>query len=51
MVIFPFSNTPPIRIFDAANDYVEDNINDWMKDSIEKFKKNFSFDALHKIMI
>ena len=39
LVRYPFSNTPPIDIFSAGDRYVEDNIRDWIHDSVKKSMK------------
>jgi len=42
---YPFSNTPPIDIFDSANRYIKDNIRDWidtsLKRSLKRLKKEY----------
>lgn len=40
-VNYPFSNSPPIRIFDAGIMYTEDNIDRWIQEAIEKSNKTF----------
>lgn len=40
-VNYPFSNSPPIRIFDAGITYTEDNIGRWIQEAIEKSNKTF----------
>lgn len=40
-VNYPFSNSPPIRIFDAGIMYAEDNIERWIQEAIEKSNKTF----------
>ena len=42
MVKFPFSNTPPIDIFNEANRYVEDNMQRWIDMSIKKAQKEIA---------
>jgi len=39
MVRFPFSNQPPIDIFDEANKYVQENIKDWINEAITTVRK------------
>ena len=36
LVRYPFSNTPPIDIFVAANDFVDNNINDWIDAAVDR---------------
>jgi hypothetical protein len=36
---YPFSNKPPIDIFDEVGEYVDSNIGSWIEDSIEKAQK------------
>jgi len=38
---YPFSNSPPIDVFRAGSKFVEDNIDNWIKDSIEKSKNEY----------
>lgn len=40
LVEFPFSNTPPIDIFEAGNDYFLNNIDSWLHNTIETSIKN-----------
>jgi len=42
MVIFPFSNTPPIDIFFTANQYVEENIRGWIDEAIRESQKEIA---------
>ena len=42
MVRFPFSNTPPIDIFNEANRYVEDNMQGWIDMAIKKANKEMA---------
>jgi len=44
LVRYPFSNTPPIHIFDSANDYIEDNIEDWIDTALDRAMKRFKRD-------
>ena len=37
----PFSNTPPIRIFEAAEMYVDNNMKRWIRESLKKGLKEF----------
>lgn len=39
---YAFSNAPPIDIFSRANEFVEENMDDWITESINKFKKRVS---------
>lgn len=39
LVRYPFSNTPPIDIFDDADAYVQENIGDWMDTALKKALK------------
>ena len=41
LVIYPFSNTPPIDIFDPANKLVETNLKLWISDSIKSVSKEY----------
>jgi len=36
LVRYPFSNSPPINILQAGQDYVDNNINRWLNTSIQK---------------
>jgi len=36
LVRYPFSNMPPIRIFDPANKFVQDNFELWINDIVKK---------------
>jgi len=38
--VFPFSNTPPINIFEAGDKLLNDNINKWIEESIEEAKSD-----------
>lgn len=42
LVRYPFSNRPPIDIFAPANDYVTNNLNEWMQQTIKKAQKEFN---------
>jgi hypothetical protein len=42
LVDYPFSNTPPIPIFDAAYRYFEDNIGKWLEEASETTAKLFT---------
>ena len=39
IIEYPFSNQPPIDLFDAANTYVEENMNKWIADTIKEATK------------
>ena len=39
MVDYPFSNQPPVDIFDAANKYVEEEIRGWIDEAIKDATK------------
>lgn len=39
IVRYPFSNQPPINIFDSANGYVENNVKSWIDDAIRQAQK------------
>lgn len=41
MVKFPFSNSPPIRIFEEANTFVDDNLDKWIDEAIDDSTKKF----------
>lgn len=40
-VRYPFSNSPPIRIFESGIMYAADNIDTWIQEAIEKANKTF----------
>jgi len=35
LVPYPFSNSPPVRLFDPVNKFVNDNISSWIDDIIQ----------------
>ena len=39
LVKYPFSNTPPIRIFDEADKFVDENIDDWIEAALKSATK------------
>ena len=39
LVRYPFSNTPPIRIFDSAEKLVDDKIDGWIKEALKSATK------------
>jgi len=39
IVRFPFSNQPPVDIFEAGSKYVEENIKDWINEAITEVRK------------
>jgi len=39
IVRFPFSNQPPVDIFEAGSKYVEENIKDWINEAITTVQK------------
>jgi hypothetical protein len=41
MIKFPFSNTPPFRIFDDANKFVDDNLDKWIDEAVDNTTKKF----------
>lgn len=41
MVRFPFSNSPPIRIFEDANTFVDENLDRWVNGAISSAAKEF----------
>ena len=41
-VRYPFSNTPPIKILEEADRFVEDNMDRWIKDALEDAQKQFA---------
>ena len=41
LVRYPFSNTPPILILDEAEKFVDENMNKWVKEAINKATKKF----------
>jgi len=42
VVKYPFSNTPPVDIFSPADDYVEENMNDWISEAIKESQKEIA---------
>lgn len=42
IVEYPFSNQPPIDLFDTANRYVEDNIKSWISEAIKESQKEIA---------
>lgn len=42
LVQYPFSNIPPIDIFGPTNDYVENNLDNWIDETITKAQKEFN---------
>lgn len=41
LVRYPFSNTPPIRVLDVADKYVNDNMDRWIKEAVGTAQKQF----------
>lgn len=41
LVRYPFSNIPPIDIFGPTANYVENNLNNWINETIKKAQKEF----------
>lgn len=41
LVPYPFSNTPPIRLFDPIIKYVENSIPEWIEESLKKSQKEY----------
>jgi hypothetical protein len=41
-VRYPFSNSPPIRLFDAALKYVQEGANEWLTNKTAELTKNYS---------
>jgi hypothetical protein len=41
MIRFPFSNTPPFRIFDDANKFIDDNLDKWIDEAVDNTTKTF----------
>jgi hypothetical protein len=39
IIEYPFSNQPPINLFDSANTYVNENINKWIEEAIKDATK------------
>jgi len=39
LIRYPFSNTPPIRIFDSADKFVDENIDDWIEEALKSATK------------
>jgi len=42
IVRYPFSNQPPIDLFDTANRYVEENIKGWIDEAIKESQKEIT---------
>ena len=42
MVDYPFSNQPPVDIFEAANKYVEEEIRGWIDEAIKEANKEIA---------
>lgn len=40
-VRYPFSNSPPIDIFDSVEKFVDDNMNIWIDNAVKKAKRMF----------
>ena len=40
-VVYPFSNTPPIEIFEAGEKFVDNNLDRWIDDATEMAEKEF----------
>jgi hypothetical protein len=41
MIRFPFSNTPPFRIFDEVNEFIDDNLDKWIDEAVDNTIKTF----------
>lgn len=41
MVKFPFSNVPPIPIFEDTNTFVDDNLDKWIEEAVDNTTKKF----------
>lgn len=41
LVPYPFSNTPPIKILDEGEKFVEDNMSRWIEEALEEAQKEF----------
>jgi hypothetical protein len=41
LVEFPFSNTPPINIFEAGNVFAKENMDRWIREALEAAQKEF----------
>lgn len=41
MVRFPFSNTPPIRLFEETDDFVDQKLEGWLEESIDEATDKF----------
>lgn len=41
MIRFPFSNTPPFRIFDDTNKFIDDNLDKWIDEAVDNTTKTF----------
>ena len=42
LVRYPFSNTPPIEIFEAGEKFIDGHIDEWIDDSIDRAEKEFA---------
>ena len=40
-VRYPFSNTPPVKILEVAERFVDDNMNRWISDALEEAQREF----------
>lgn len=41
MVMFPFSNVPPIRLFEYTNDFVDEKLGKWIDEAIDNTADEF----------
>ena len=41
LVKYPFSNTPPIKILDEAESFIDENMDKWVKEAVNKATKKF----------
>jgi hypothetical protein len=41
LVKYPFSNTPPIKILDEAENFIDENMDKWVKEVVNKVTKKF----------
>ena len=41
MVMFPFSNVPPIRLFEYTNDFVDERLDKWIDEAVDNTADEF----------
>lgn len=42
IVEYPFSNQPPVNLFDTANTYADENISKWIEEAIKEVKREIT---------